>query len=321
MSAHNYKIVLLAAMLLAWTAAWLPASSSGERGGNLSPRTNDTRKQFLLAAESYWRVKTGEHRRFDASALAWKEGQLLTVNDRGPELYQIVLGEENEATLRKTKFFSSTQVTEASPRRNRRHDGEGIALDPAGNLYLSEESQRVIYRSSPSGGKVEALPIDWSAARKYFLGGMNASFEGVAIGGGKIYVANERETPRILVVDLASLKLEGDFFVDSLGFALGGPHYSDLAFSGGSLFVLDRNHRCILEVDPETRKVTAEYSYASMEIAEEHAYMTQFPTGTMEGLAVDDRYFWLITDNNGLGRYQAKTDTRPTLFRCARPRK
>jgi DNA-binding beta-propeller fold protein YncE len=320
MSAHKYKIVLLAAMLLAWTAAWLPSSSSGERGGSLGVRTNDPRKQFVLEAEAFWRVTPPVRERFDASALGWRNGQLLTVNDRGPELYEIVLKGENEADLRATQLFPSPQVTEASARRNRRHDVEGIAVDDAGWIYISEESQRAIYRTLP-GGRIEALPIDWSGARKYFLGGVNASFEGIAIGGGKLYVANERESPRILVVDLASNKLEDDFFVDSRGFALGGPHYSDLAFYGGSLFVLNRNHRCILEVDPATKKVTAEYSFGGMEIAEEHAYVTQFPTGTIEGLAVDERHFWLITDNNGLGRYKDRTDIRPTLFRCARPGK
>jgi hypothetical protein len=39
----------------------------------------------------------------------------------------------------------------------------------------------------------------------------------------------------------------------------------------------------------------------------------------MEGLAVDENQFWLVTDNNGLGRERYPLDTRPTLFRCPRP--
>jgi hypothetical protein len=50
------------------------------------------------------------------------------------------------------------------------------------------------------------------------------------------------------------------------------------------------------------------------------AYRTAFPTGTMEGLAVDEKYFWLVTDNNGLGRIKFPRDARPTLFRCPRPK-
>jgi hypothetical protein len=39
----------------------------------------------------------------------------------------------------------------------------------------------------------------------------------------------------------------------------------------------------------------------------------------MEGLAVSDKYFWLCTDNNGLGRKHYPNDRRPTLFKCRRP--
>lgn len=321
MASHNYKIVALGVLLLGVLAARLPSSSSGERGGGLAARTNDTRRQFTLAADDFWRVRAPGNARFDASALAWREGKLLTLNDRGPELYEVVLGNEHEAELRKTAVLTVAAMTKASPRKMGRFDCEGLALDEEGNLYISEESQRQIFRLAPGGGKVEALPIDWAAARKYFTGGANASFEGVAAGAGKLYVANERENPRVLVVDLATLKLEETFAVDSAGFALGGPQYGDLAYFEGRLFVLDRNHRCILEVDPGTKKVAAEYAFGAMELSEEHAYVTQYPTGTMEGLAVDEKYFWLITDNNGLGRFKARGDIRPTLFRCARPGK
>lgn len=324
MLSHNYKMLLLAAALLAWLSAWLPLSNSNERGGGLSARTNDSRRQFVLQADAFWRLRPPHNERFDASALAWRKDQLLTLNDRGPELYEIVLGEKNEGELRKTKLIATADVMKASlARKGRggRFDCEGMALDESGNIYICEEAQRLIFRASPDGGTIEALPIDWSAARKYFLGGANASFEGVAVGGGKLFVANERENPRVLVVDLETKQLEETFFVDSLGFAIGGPHYSDLAYYDGSLFVLDRNHRCILEVDPKARKVVAEHSFGTMEISNDHAYVTEYPTGTMEGLAVDDKYFWLVTDNNGLGRFAAKSDIRPTLFRCVRPRK
>jgi hypothetical protein len=74
-----------------------------------------------------------------------------------------------------------------------------------------------------------------------------------------------------------------------------------------------------LEVDVEAKRVIAEYSFASMELAQDVAYKTIYPTGTMEGLAIDKDYFWLVTDNNGLPRFEHPGDIRPTLFRCRRP--
>jgi hypothetical protein len=65
----------------------------------------------------------------------------------------------------------------------------------------------------------------------------------------------------------------------------------------------------------------AEYNFKKMEKSPEAAYHTVVPVvvGVMEGLAVDKNYFWLCTDNNGLGRKKYPHDTRPTLFQCRRP--
>jgi len=138
--------------------------------------------------------------------------------------------------------------------------------------------------------------------------------------GKRLYLANERSSARIIVVDLPSRKIVDSFFVDSTGFAFGGPHYSDLAVHGGKLFILNRNHRCIFEVDPETRRILTEYSFAQMELQEDVAYRSDYPTGAMEGLAIDEKYFWLLTDNNGKARLKHPHDTRPTLFRAKRAR-
>ena len=318
--AHKYKMFALGALALCGASALQADSGSPDRGGSaLAARPNEARPQFTLAADAYWRLGTTKKSRFDASGLLWREGKLLTVNDRGSELFEIALRDNRTADLLPTKFFPQAAMIKAAGAKTSRFDCEGLAMDRASRIYLCEESQRGIYRSSADGKTVELLPIDWTPVARYFKGGINASFEGIAIGGEKLYVANERDAPRIIVVDLQTLRVESSFAVSSAGFAFGGPHYSDLAFFEGKLFVLDRNHRCILEVDPSTEKVLAEYRFGQMEMAEEFAYITDYPTGTMEGLAVDEEFFWLVTDNNGRGRFKDREDFRPTLFRCKRP--
>lgn len=306
---------LLIFLLLLSAPAW-----AGERGGSLVVRTNDGRKQFTLAADRAWQLEAPKKERFDASGLAFWNGKLLTLNDRDSELYEIVLGTNQVAALQRTPFFPHASVAKAALKSEPRYDAEGIAVDSAGNLYISEESQRSIFRSSPDGKTVERLPIDWTPVKKFFGRDPNASFEGIAMSETKLYVANERDAARIIVVDRTSWRVEDSFFVDSSAFAFGGPHYSDLSFWNGRLYVLDRNHRAIFEVDPSTRTVLAEFSFAQMELSEEFVYRTAYPTGTMEGLAVDAAFFWLVTDNNSFGRVKYLRDGRPTLFRCPKPK-
>jgi len=309
----------------AWVVACLSvlllarAAETGAKGKSLSAPPRAERRNFVLAAEARWSLEASRRERFDASGLVLRDGKLLTINDRGPELYEIELGTNGTARLNPSGLFSRRALALAAPGKAQRFDGEGIALDAAGRIYLCEESQRAVWRANRDGSVIELLEIDWSPAARYFGVDRNASFEGIALGAGRLYVANERERARIIVVELASLKVTGTFAPDSSAFALGGPHYSDLAFFGGRLFVLDRNHRAILEVDPETGRVAAEHSFAAMETAADTAYQTSYPTGCMEGLAIDENHFWLVTDNNGQSRKTTPGDTRPTLFKARRP--
>jgi uncharacterized protein YjiK len=311
----RYRVVAVLFLPLLVCASF----GQNSKGGSLGVRTNDGRKHFTITADRTWQLDSPGNQRFDASGLALWQGKLLTLSDRDSEIYEIVFQTNGLAQLKLTPFLPHAAVAKVAPKREPRYDCEGIAVDPQGNIYISEESQRCIYKTSPDGRKVERLAIDWSPVKQFFGRDPNASFEGVAIGGSNLYVANERDAARIIVVDRSSLKVEDSFFVDSDSFAFGGPHYSDLSFLDGHLFVLDRNHRVILEVDPAEKRVLAEHEFGRMELNEEVAYRTVYPTGTMEGVAVDEKYFWLVTDNNGMGRIKYPKDARPTLFRCLRP--
>ena len=169
---------------------------------------------------------------------------------------------------------------------------------------------------------MERLAIDWAPVQKYFdPKDRNSSFEGVAVGGGRIYVANERNVGRLIVVDEKSLKVVDNFMVNPANSEAADVHYSDLSWHAGSLYVLLRESYVVLQVNPATHKVVAEFDYRDVEKDPDSLYFYLYPTGLMEGLAVDDTTIWLATDNNGLGRIRAPKDLRPTLFRCPRPDK
>jgi uncharacterized protein YjiK len=146
---------------------------------------------------------------------------------------------------------------------------------------------------------------------------LNASFEGIAIGKGKLYVANERSSPVIIVVDLSNLRVQSHFIVYPKKSSFFGMHYSDLCWFEDKLWVLCRQHRVVLEVDPKSHGVLAEFDFGDLE--ESLGYRTGLPVGIMEGLAVDRQYIWLVTDNNGDPRGRTGNDIRPTLVRCLRP--
>ena len=258
---------------------------------------------------------------FDASGLQFlPDGSLITIgNTHGTTPYRIDFSADvREAKLVPlTNYFPSNAVNVVTEGRSNRLDCEGLALDPQGRLYLCSERERWILRSDRAG-HVERLPIDWTPVEKYFSSiESNASFEGIAIGNGHLYVANERSSPVIIDVDLASLKVKHDFVVYPHKSSFLGLHYSDLCWFENHLWVLCRQHYVVLKVEPGSHRILAEYDYRELE--QRLSYRTGLPLGIMEGLAVDSQYIWLVTDNNGDDRKGAAGDTRPTLIKCGRP--
>lgn len=282
------------------------------------------RVRHSLRADQAWQLNLPDLEPFGASGLLLlPNGELLVVNDRSPEIFRVQFapaGSSADLILR-PDLFTAEQLAHLNPLRSHRYDIEGIARDGEGRIYICDEAQRWILRCEPSAPRAERLDIDWSPVRHLFSPtDRNASFEGIAIGDGRLYVANERNRAAILVVDLDDLSVLDHFVPRPAGLRLWEPHYSDLSWHEGTLYVLVRESRVILAVDPNTRQVRAEYDYRAVELDPEYRYQLVLPwVGVMEGLAVDDDHFWLVTDNNHLPRIRHPQDRRPTLFRCPRP--
>jgi hypothetical protein len=266
-----------------------------------------------------------EGRRFDASALLrMPSGEFWTINDQAAGVYRISVREETNSAqlIRIPEILTSAHrmALLGSPRSVHRLDCEGLARGNDGRIYLTEEGRRWILCWNPAEQTLTRLNIDWSPVSRFFHPtDINASFEGIAVGGEKLYVANERQSGRIIAVDLPSLRVIDDFAVAPSGSPGDDTHYTDLCWAESSLWVLLRDQRKVLRVDPLAKRVLAEFDYTALETDRRVAYGSFFAPGFMEGLAVDDAHVWLLSDNNGWGRRVNDKDTRPTLFRCPRP--
>lgn len=276
-----------------------------------------------LKADKVWLLNLPQGKRMDASALLrLPDGGFLTVNDQGMALYRLRFKDgTNAVDLEPLEgCLTREQLAPYAAQKIQRYDMEGLARDDQGRIYISEEANRWILRWDPGTKKMERLEIDWAPVKKWFAAAdLNASFEGVAVGGDRLYVANERQFGRLIVVDLKTLKVVDDFMVAPAGSESDDVHYTDLCWADGSLWVLLRDVRKLLRVDVATKRVVEEFDFTAMERAKEHAYGVLFAPGFMEGLAVDDDFIWLLSDNNGIQRSADRSDIRPTLFRCPRP--
>jgi hypothetical protein len=295
---------------------------SQARSISTATATPDRRKRHIITADDYWRLTPPAAERFDASGLAFlPSGELLVVNNLSPRLHVARFGDQPHVAnlIAWPGGFSQEQLKPVARGKRGAWDLEGLAVDESGHLHVSEEGNYWVLRVNLASGAVERLPLDWPAAKlDPRREDPNASLEGVAVGGGYLFVAKERSPARVFVFDAATYRFLDAFVVRPVGGAL-VVHYSDLCWFDDRLYVLLRHQRSVLAVNPTTRQVLAEYDYRALEQEPGFAYRREHGTGVMEGLAVDREFIWLVTDNNGLARKADSTDIRPTLFRCRRP--
>lgn len=300
--------------LLVAVGVWTGCRTVGDEVGRAWPRHN-------LRAEQITSLNLPRGETFDASGL-WLlgTGELLTQrNTHDSLLYRIdFLPGGKEASLTPYNDCFDKEKLRALAGDEKAFDCEGIARDAQGRFYVCEERRRWILRCDPVTGVTDRLNIDWSPVKDYFSTvEPNASFEGIAIGNGILYVANERSSPLIIEVDLKTSRVRKSFVVQPRKSSFFGLHYSDLCWFEDHLWVLCRQHRVILKVDPKSRNVVAEYDFGDIESS--LGYRTGLPVGIMEGLAVSKDSIWIVTDNNGDPRGRTGNDKRPTLVRCPRP--
>lgn len=278
-------------------------------------------RTLCLKADHVWHLNAPDGIRMDSSGLVrLPDGNLLIVNDRDGAVYSLrpELNRHRVDLSLATNLFSPAALAPLANRKHGHYDGEGLAIDSRGRIYLCEETDRWILRCDPKTGAVELLEIDWSSVSHWFSTDKNASFEGIAIDGNRMWVANERRIGRIILVDLESLKVLEDFQAAPVGNSDEDVHYSDLCFFDGFLWVLCRENFLVLKVNPKTHETVGQYSYRSVERSTPNVYAQPFNVGFMEGLAVDATSIWLVADNNGFPRVSALNDRRSTLWRCPR---
>ena len=301
---------------LASTACRTAKPSAGVEG---PVRPESSFQRYQLELDAYWILESPNGQQFDASGIArLADGRFLFVNDKENAIFAARVDAVSGGVV-EVEEFCRVDVDGDGSVRSKRLDLEGLTVDANGNVYLCAEAGRRIFCVDGSSKEVTEVEIDWTPVKQFFGPDINASFEGIAMHGETLWIANERTQPRIFEVDLESRTVVGNFVVVAPGSVTWILHYSGLEYLEGSLFALLRFQHSILEVEPWSRRVVAEYDFGDIESSRELAFRSGSFTGLMEGVWVDESYFWLLVDNNGQPSIARSGDTRPILIRCKRP--
>ncbi len=275
---------------------------------------------------------------FQPSGLTICDNRLLVVSDRHSDaVYELVEEEGRYAAgiYRQLSFSSPDPEVPMSFSQHlksfveqlilgKRYDWEGITCDETGTLYLVSESFSSIARVGGDGSvewvAAEVMPISQAAG---MLAKHNAGFEGISWYQRDLYLVAEREPRGVVKLSPGESGWNISARVDNekqLQNAV-APHRNE-DFSGlysyeGKLFTLERNASAICQRDDMFVLVHC-WSYRHIEESSEYGFDDN-RYGIAEGIAMDDKWIYLVLDNNGDSRRANSEDVRPLLYRLAKP--
>ncbi len=270
---------------------------------------------------------------FQPSGLALHDGRILTVSDRHDNaIYEIVPG-AGVATLR--------PFLHLRPPANGPHptDLEGIALEADADqghagvaMLLASEGRSRVLRVEPDGATVWITPALEELVRPLGMLRLdNAGLEGIArLPNGRILLAAERDLRGLIELPAGGLRDEHDRAAAqawAMPSSICTPppgrqnDFADLAVWNGQVFALERNCHVVMHIErtPTAWIERDGWSYARTENDPRFAYHDR-RFGVAEGLALDDRHVFIVTDNNHDYLATDDQDRRPRLFVFQHPR-
>lgn len=255
----------------------------------------------------------------EPSGLTIVDGELYTVHDKHDGvIYRLRLEEDRAMAVPHLRFTAPGAEDEG------RLDFEGITHD-AGGFYLVSETTARVLRVDHDGRAEWVTPSLEEVARSLgLLSNSAAGFEGIVrVGGDTFALVAERE-PRALVEVVAgsssafsAFRLEGSRFTFP---PARSPDLTGLFREDGDLWVLQRGVHAVCRVvrRGDRREEGECWSYARVENDPRYRYETM-KFGRGEGVALDDRYVYVVLDNNRDRRVVGPDDRRPLLFVLRRP--
>ena len=296
----------------------------------LTPFSSASWSQTLVSAaqnvKTYWIENSQD---LDLSGLSFCHEKLLTVSDdKDDTLYEIKFNNE-KATLKpyieslhipskNVSYRANQQISYwlENIRLGDRLDFEAITCDN-NYIYLLSERKNAILKIDHL--KAEWLPINWydSLRSMGFLNQSNAYGEGLTKVGTVFFLGIERENRGIfqLTPTPHGTQIQKLDFPDAadLNWHNKNKDLSDLFYDGQFMYTLERNAYAVCQRTPPHLTAAHCFSYAHIELSDEARYEKAL-YGLAEGLAVDDRFIYVVLDNNGQPRITAPEDRRALLI-------
>jgi hypothetical protein len=257
--------------------------------------------------------------RFDASGLALRNDDFFVVSDRhNDSIFRLAFSGEEARAETLLRFTGPVPY----PAKGYL-DLEAIAVAPDGGFYVvAEWGFAVAYVPAQGGQATWATPELRGVGQTVGLfATADAYLEGVALLGDQSFlVAVERQPRGVVEVTggIPPVRVCAQI-LDGSRHPIPGTRkwdFSDLCVWGDRVFALARNQHLVVELRRDVAGAWTEgdaWSYGQTENAAPYRF-SDMTYGQGEGLAIDDRFIYVLLDNNDLAREGQPGDKRTWLF-------
>lgn len=255
----------------------------------------------------------------EPSGLCLRDGRLFSVSDKTDDtIFEIVIDGD---AARFVPFLKFTPPPKWLPL-----DFEGITTGPEGSFFIVSEMHVRVLQVFPDGRSewVTESALDAGRAVGLFKV-MNGRAEGLTrLPDGRFLLAAERQARGVITISedgaMVPQAMTRTRFSRQLPL-LRITDFTGLDNFDEKVWVLFRNADLITTLELGTdgwREGAQGWSFRSVVNHPDHAY-SNMQFGQAEGLAVDERHFYVVIDNNQMARAADPTDKRPLLLILRRP--
>ncbi len=199
-------------------------------------------------------------------------------------------------------------------------DLEGVAVAGEGKLWAVDERDRLLIEYNTASGEMRQVASysELASWHEQLAGGrINNGFEGIALLGRRLFLANEMFPGLIARFTLDSA---GGVKPDTI-FTIEGNHdITGLECSDGALYALGRSASMVYRLDPETGAVNAVASFALEGDDPRYRYRQRMDHyRNSEGLAVGEGRIFIVMDGNFQPCLEDENQRLPLLLIYKRP--
>lgn len=258
--------------------------------------------------------------KIEPSGLCIKNEKLFFVSDNADDtIYSIKFNGKNAIAVPEIKFKLPKK------KEKQKYNFEGIVTDNKGNFVVIGEKSLSLVIVNEKGEAQATKSFKKEALKENMFKNRSEGPEGVCItDDGDVVIASQNDHGKLMIANIIdndfenveTKKIKSKEIKEGKGKE---KSISDLNYFKGNIYALLKNQNTVIKLKYEGKNFVEEETYEFENAVNGSDFLYLIGNSLGEGVAVDDKYIYVVFDNNNQPRLANINDTRPLLLKFEKP--